>query len=427
MALPRIKFAGGGERFQYLTHKGNDTTIRFLLRYPGVLDADILCAAVKQIVESVDILHSTFFTGPNLAYWQVNRDLEEHHYFRRIETTGDPMITARSLSVFPVEHQGKAQLRCELVTGEQESVIVLLISHLCVDGGDGKYLLNKLIEAYNLILTEDSAASLSVKNSSRAPEQVYENKSLKDVKDMMKMPLTPGGSAYPFPTEDPGTRRVTTAVIPESTMSAARKKAKAIGATANDLLLAAAYQGYAAFEHVEPGAAVSISSMMDLRRHCKDGESDGLCNMSGGLPTTLPDGVPGSFCDTLTEIARQTAAAKNDPVAGMGFLPVLHTIARGIPVWMQMLAAEKAYGAMPVGLTNLGSLRSADLALGGIAPTEAAFGGPLKKKNGFQISIISLDGVCTLACYGQYTAEDQAHIQKTLDSMAAVLADYAAI
>lgn len=90
MALPRIKFAGGGERFQYLTHKGNDTTIRFLLRYPGVLDADILCAAVKQIVESVDILHSTFFTGPNLAYWQVNRDLEEHHYFRSSKPSATP-------------------------------------------------------------------------------------------------------------------------------------------------------------------------------------------------------------------------------------------------------------------------------------------------------------------------------------------------
>ena len=426
MALTKIKFAGGGERAQYLTHKGNDTTIRFLLRYPAVLDADILCAAVKRIVESVDILHSTFFTDPNLAYWKVNKDLEEHHYFRHTETEGDPMVTARSLSVLPVEHQGKAQLRCELVQSDRESVIVLLISHLCVDGGDGKYLLNKLIEAYNMILTEGSADSLSVKNGSRAPEQVYETKSLSDLKGMMKMPMSPGGSEYPFPTETPGSRRVTTTVIPADLMTAARKKAKAVGASANDLLLAAAYQVYAAFPEVDRTAPVSISSMMDLRRHCKNGESDGLCNMSGGLPTALEHGIPEEFTDTLAQIARQTAAVKEDPLAGMGMLPVLHTIARGLPVWMQMLAAEKAYGAMPVGLTNLGNLHSADLALGGIVPTEAIFGGPLKKKNGFQISIISLDGACTLACYGSYTREDQAHIKNTLDSMAAVLSQYAA-
>ena len=426
MALSKIKFAGGGERAQYLTHKGNDTTIRFLLRYPAVLDADILCAAVKRIVESVDILHSTFFTDPNLAYWKVNRELEEHHYFRHTETEGDPMVTARSLSVLPVEHQGKAQLRCELVQSNRESVIVLLISHLCVDGGDGKYLLNKLIEGYNLLLTEGNADTLSVKNGSRAPEQVYETKSLSDLKGMMKMPMSPGGSVYPFPTEAPGSRRVTTALIPAPVMTAARKKAKALGASANDLLLAAAYQVYAAFPEVDRTAPISISSMMDLRRHCKDGESDGLCNMSGGLPTALEHGVPADFADTLAQIARQTAAVKEDPLAGMGMLPVLHTVARGLPVWMQMLAAEKAYGAMPVGLTNLGNLNSADLALGGIVPTEAFFGGPLKKKNGFQISILSLDGACTLACYGSYTREDQTHIQNTLDSMAVILQEYAA-
>lgn len=121
MALPKIKFAGGGERGQYLTHKGNDTTIRFLLRYPGLLDADILRAATKRIVESVDILHSTFFTDPNAAYWRVNEEVEEHHFFRHIHTDGDPMVTARSLSVFPVDHQGKAQLRCELVQNDRKA------------------------------------------------------------------------------------------------------------------------------------------------------------------------------------------------------------------------------------------------------------------------------------------------------------------
>lgn len=295
-----------------------------------------------------------------------------------------------------------------------------------MDGGDGKYLLNKLVEGYNMILETGSIQELLIKNGSRAPEQVYENKTLKDIKGMFKLPITPGGSAYPFPTEEPGTRRVTTTVIPESTMTAARKKAKAMNASANDLLLAATYQVCAAFPGAEPGAPISISSMMDLRRHCTDGESDGLCNMSGGLPTALTEGVPAEFTETLTLIARQTNAAKDDPVAGMGFLPVLHTIARGIPVWMQMLVAEKAYGSMPVGLTNLGNLKSSELALGGATPNEAIFGGPLKKKNGFQISIISLDGTCTLACYGQYTAEDQAHIQHTLDSMAAVITAYAA-
>lgn len=425
MALPRIRFAGGGERAQYLTHKGNDTTIRFLLRYPCVLDADVLQQTIRRIVESVDILHSTFFTDPNAAYWRVNEGVEEHHYFRHICVEGDPMVTARSLSVYPVDHQGKAQLRCELVQNDSESVIVLAVSHLCVDGGDGKYLLGKVIEGYNLIAASGDPLELEIKNGSRAPEQVYENLSLRDAKGMFRVPISAGGSAYPFPTEEPGVRQVTTAVIDQATMNAARKKARAAEASANDLLLAAAYQVYAGFPEVDRTAPVSISSMMDLRRHCTDGESDGLCNMSGGMPTALEEGVPEDFAETLTAIAAQTRMVKEDPVAGMGMLPVLHFVSRGLPVWLQLLAAEQIYGQMPVGLTNLGNLKGAELALVGVSPTDALFGGPVKKKNGFQISIISLDGRCTLACYGQYTAEDQVQIQKTLDDMVQVIEDYA--
>ena len=427
MALPKIKFAGGGERGQYLTHKGNDTTIRFLLRYPALLDADILCAVLGRMVESVDILHSTFFTDPTNAYWKVNEDVAGHHYFRHIQTSGDPMIVAKSLSVYPVDHQGKAQLRCELVQNDHESVIVLAISHLCVDGGDGKYLLNKLVEGYNLLSSGRSLEDFTIKNGNRAPEQVYENFSLKDMKGMLKMPISSSvTSAYPFPTEASGSRRVTTAAIPASVMDAARKKAKTVGASANDLLLAAAYQVYAAFPHVEPGTPVSISSMMDLRRHCKNGESDGLCNMSGAMPTAMPDGVCADFSDTLIRIARQTAAAKSDPLAGMGGMPLLHGATRTVPMGLLLMASGKLYGAMPVGLTNLGNLRAADLALDGVAPMETIFGGPLKMKNGFQISIISLDGACTLACYGSYTAEDQAHIQRTLHAIVDTIEHYAA-
>ena len=92
---------------------------------------------------------------------------------------------------------------------------------------------------------------------------------------------------------------------------------------------------------------------------------------------------------------------------------------------MQMMAADKIYGAFPVGLTNLGNLSCESLALGGIVPIGGMFGGPLKKKPGMQISIISFDGECVLSCYGQYTAQDAQHIQNTLDAMAQQIISYA--
>lgn len=53
------------------------------------------------------------------------------------------------------------------------------------------------------------------------------------------------------------------------------------------------------------------------------------------------------------------------------------------------------------------------------------FGGPLKKKPGMQMSIISFDGECVPATYGQMASEDAAHVQRFLEDMVRVIRDYA--
>lgn len=62
MALPKIIKAGGGERGQYILREFNDNTVRFVLNYPGIVNVDNLRMATRAMVESVDVLHGTFFT-----------------------------------------------------------------------------------------------------------------------------------------------------------------------------------------------------------------------------------------------------------------------------------------------------------------------------------------------------------------------------
>lgn len=426
MALPKIMLAGGGERAQYLVHEYNDNTIRFVLNYPGLVDADILRAAAKAVVESVDVLHGTFFSDGTMAYWHINENLEESRYFHLVETAGNPAVTANSLSLLPIYPGDKAQMHVTLVQSQSSSSVVVRISHLCVDGGDGKYLLNKLAEAYNRILETGTAEGLAVKNGSRKPEQVYEKLGLKDMPALLNNPLSSVKTEYPYPSQEPGMLRYVQALIPNETMSAARKKAKAIGATANDLLITACYHAYASLPGVTPSAAMSVSSMMDLRRHCRDGDSEGLCNMSGALPTTLPNGIGETFAGTLSEIARQTNAVKENPLAGLEGLPIMHTAARTLPIWILLKAISKVYGSLCLGLTNLGNLSCQAHALGALTPDGGMFGGPLKKKPGMQISVISFDGTCVLSIVGQYTRDDALMLQGTLDAMVKEIAAYAA-
>lgn len=427
MNAPKILLAGAGEKTQYMVHDFNDNTIRFVLHYPGIVDADILCAATLALVSSVDILHSSFFTDQIGAYWHVNREYDESSYFQYIETEGDPAATAYSLSLLPIAPEHHTQLRCCLVQSPKASSIALTISHLCVDGGDGKYLLGKLSEAYCLIKNTGTAEGLSVKNGKRSAEQVYENVNPKEFLSLLKNPISEVKSAFPYPTEEPGRIRMVRTIIPAPVMAAARKRAKSANATVNDLLLSACYHAYAQLPGIDASAPMSVMAMMDLRRHCTNGESEGLCNMSGSLPTTLSDGISGHFSDTLAQIATQTSAAKENPLAGLEGLPLVHSASRTLPMGLLLQVAGKVYGSMSIGLTNLGNIACDSVMLGDLKPTGGIFGGPLKKKPAMQISAISFDGECSLGIAGKYTEKDADSLQSMLQCMADEITRYASI
>ena len=154
--------AGTGEKMQYLAHEFNDNTIRFVLRYPGRMDEKLLSQAVRAVVDSVDVLHASFIARHTSAYWRVNDDCREADYFTYIESA-DPAGAAVEASLQGIALEGKAQLHCTLAQNDKEAALAVRISHLCVDGGDGKYLLEKICEAYRLLLHEGSAAALQVK------------------------------------------------------------------------------------------------------------------------------------------------------------------------------------------------------------------------------------------------------------------------
>lgn len=409
---------------QYLAHDYNDNTIRFILHYPGIVDADILCKATKMLVDSVDILHGTFSANTMGAHWNINAEYEESSYFQFIETEGNPMVTACSLSLLPIIPEGKTQLRCSLVQSKTESAVVFNVSHLCVDGGDGKYLLGKLAEAYEIIYKKQHMC-LNVKNGSRAPEQIYGDISLKEYISLLKNPIPGVKSEIAFATDDPGHICMMRVQISSEIMEKARNRAKAANATVNDLLLAATYHAYARMPEVSPNQPMSIMSMIDLRRHCKNGESEGLCNMSGSFPTVLHDGIGKEFADTLSMVAKQTCLSKEDPLAGMNGMPLLHGATRSLPMWLLLLIAGKVYGKFSVGLTNMGRFDCEELRLGACKPDEGFFGGPLKKKPGVQISAASFDGQCSLSIFGKYTREDTVLLQGMLDYIVEEITKYA--
>ena len=408
--------AGVGERMQYITHKYNDTTIRFILKYPGYLDPAILCAATQAVIGSVDVLHASFIAKTNSAHWRINTEYEVSDYFALLECDGDLVKPAKSIALQPVEHKAKCQLHVTQINGSDGCAIVVRISHLVVDGSDGKYLLNKLAESYRLIEETGTAESLDMKAGSRSAMCAYNELSKRELASLIKMPFSGVKTEYPFdaPTEH-GLRRMLHCTIPADTLAAARQKAKFQGATVNDLLLTACYRSFAKVTNRQ--GAMSISAMMDLRQHCKDGISEGLANMSGGLSTTLDISEANAFESDLRNITGQTTAAKNDPLAGLDGIPLIHTATKAFPMWLLLQAANIVYSSMSLSFTNLGNIPCAPLTMNGFIPTEGIFGGPLKRKPSVQVGAASFDGTVELTILGDFTKEDIQSLQAFLNGV----------
>lgn len=408
--------AGVGERMQYITHRYNDTTIRFILKYPGVLDPNTLCAATQAVIGSVDVLHASFIAKTNSAHWRVNTEYEVLDYFALVDCDGDPLKPARSIALQPVEHKAKCQLHVTQINGSDGCAIVVRISHLVVDGSDGKYLLNKLAESYRIIEETGTAESLVMKTGNRSAMCAYNELSKKELVSLIKMPFSGVKTEYPFdaPTEH-GVRRMLHCTIPADTLAAARQKAKSQGATVNDLLLTACYRSFAKATNRQ--GAMSISAMMDLRQHCKDGISEGLANMSGGLSTTLDISVENGFKEDLKNIAEQTTEAKNNPLAGLDGIPLLHTATKAFPMWLLLQAANIVYSSMSLSFTNLGNIPCTPLMMNGLIPTEGIFGGPLKRKPSIQVGTASFDGAAELTILGDFAEEDTRSLQTFLNGI----------
>ena len=408
--------AGVGERMQYITHRYNDTTIRFILKYPGVLNQNTLCAATQAVIGSVDVLHASFIAKTNSAHWRVNTEYEVLDYFALVDCDGDPLKPARSIALQPVEHKAKCQLHVTQINGSDGCAIVVRISHLVVDGSDGKYLLNKLAESYRIIEETGTTESLVMKTGNRSAMCAYNELSKKELVSLIKMPFSGVKTEYPFdaPTEH-GVRRMLHCTIPADTLAAARQKAKSQGATVNDLLLTACYRSFAKATNRQ--GAMSISAMMDLRQHCKDGISEGLANMSGGLSTTLDISVDNGFKEDLKSIAEQTTEAKNNPLAGLDGIPLLHTATKAFPMWLLLQAANIVYSSMSLSFTNLGNIPCTPLMMNGLIPTEGIFGGPLKRKPSIQVGTASFDGTAELTILGDFAEEDTRSLQTFLNGI----------
>ncbi|MCI8926658.1 MAG: hypothetical protein HFI96_02925 [Lachnospiraceae bacterium] len=404
-----------GDQTQYLTRKFNDSTIRFILKYPCLLDGHLLSQAAQILVQRLTILHSSFHADLLGTRWITRKDYETDSLTVIEEIQGDVMDAAREAALHSIDYAGETQIRCYLFQNGSESALVFLVGHMCADGRDAAYLMKKLVEIYNSLLAGNSGQEVELKSGSRSVKQCRRedfeifrhefHKAQSGHRAAIK-------SEWHFATEGEGEPCLVQCLIPKETISSCRRLTE--GSSVNDVILAAYYRAYARQMALSEKTPVSIASMMDLRKYIPEGDSQGVANLSGPLNTSLPQGVGPDFSHTLRHVTQQTLALKDDKTAGLGMILAMDKLFKITLFPVLIPLSEILYSSLSIGLTNLGNVKGDELKIGELAAERMLFAGPLKKKPALQVSASGLNGDVSLCIVSQCTREDQLQLEELL-------------
>lgn len=405
-----------GDQIQYLAKEYNDNTIRFLIRYPERIKVDLLEKAVKSIVQRVEILHSSFYVNSFGIKWIVNQEYPKNELLVAENIDGDVWEHAQKVSLQAINYGGEIQLKCFLFQNATESAFVVLVGHMCCDGRDAVYLVKKIIELYNQLLTEENTEAVKIKSGSRLLNQCYNgDKEMLtfDLNQIKREKSEEIKSCYQFVSAEKGKACLIMHRLSSDDIARCRKFVE--HATVNDVILAAYFRAYVKRMNLSNYNPVGIASMMDLRRYIEGGDSAGVTNMSGPININLFDGIGDDFGETLKRVVEQTKASKENEKAGLEFTLAVRKIFKIMPFPVITVIGKKIYRNMSIGLTNIGNLKNSELKMGDALPETLCFAGPVKKKPALQICASGLDGEVCLSIASECTIEDKKQLKELLD------------
>ena len=292
------------------------------------------------------------------------------------------------------------QIRIGLFRSGEKSALAFVVNHMCFDGGDLKYFVTQLAKNYTKL--QRGETDLTIKEGTRAYDAVYSGlseedkkhakslyRNISEVKSKHTFPLTPKSA------ED--VNRIIKRKLSREKFAQARAAGKKFGFTVNDLVLAVYIRSLFDIGVFKEGETLTVPCMVDLRRHMKEGGAEtGLTNHTGFM-TVAVNGVGKDMRETLDIVADAMKANKQDRFLGLYSLPLLHLAYTVLPHCVSEIAIRLGYDNPLIGMSNIGSIKPAEYALGDAEPYDGFYTGAVKGKPYMQLALTTFEGEVTFS------------------------------
>lgn len=403
------------DKMHYLFRDFNDRMVHLELHYDFEIDIDALKTVLICFFEKAPVLHSRFVDNKVSPYWEIMPySIDDVLTVKRsvnVEEDIDRFLTQY------IPPDSDLQMKVGVFYYEGKTALCMVENHMCMDGGDFKYFIRSFCKAYSEYVLEGKSP-LNLREGTRSYDSVYSDfsKTQKKMatnlyrnvcaKDTHKFPLTDSREDdFSF---------IARRKISEDTFMKLKAVGKQNGATVNDMLVAAYF--YSLYELAGYGKdeSVTISCAIDLRRHLKDDDGQGVTNHTAFMQCNIPERGRDIF-ETLRYVVNSSNLFKKDKFMGLYGLPLLKFAYKILPHSASEEIIKIGYSNPLLAMSNIGILDHKALALGGNEPIDGFMTGAVKYKPYVLLSATSMRNVITLSMCVRGNEEDKKIVNRFFD------------
>lgn len=402
------------DKMHYLFRDYNDRMVHVELRYDYKIDIEALKTVLVCFFEKAPVLHSSFTDNKIHPYWTVmDYKIDDVLTVKDVsEEDLDAEINDFLVQYIPPE--ASIQMKVAVFNHGDKSVLCVVENHMCMDGGDLKYFMKTLCSEYTRFVQE-GVSPVDLRTGTRSYESVYEDFSASDkrmAKSLYKNINTPDEHGFPFTPDSIRDKSfIAKHKISADKFDLIRTAGKKQGATINDMILTAYFYALYEVAGFDWRESCSISCAIDLRRHLKDVDHQGVTNHTAWMQCKIPNRGTDIF-DTLQYVIQSSAGFKEDKYMGLHGLPLLSFGYKILPHAASEEIIKIGYANPLVAMSNIGVLEVEKLALNGNQPTDGFMSGAVKYKPYALLSVTSVRKELTLSMCCRGNDEDKARIER---------------
>jgi len=350
-----------------------------VVSFDGRLDEARLSRATRLLLDAEPVLGSRFLADAVPPVFQRLGDLDSARLLDA-RTSQDTAADAAAFIAESFDPNSDPQVRVMLLHGSAADTLALRVGHLAADGGAVKEILYLLGDIYRALGQQPEFVPVPNLDGVRSPKA---NASLVEklgslAQSDLKTP--PSDSEWYVPLLGArGPASYATMSVDPDVFRSALGLAKAVGATANDVILAALYRTLWRLSGVASGAQTPIMFTCDLRKHLPPGTKTAVANISSATWVSVPPAGVEGFDATLGRVAAATQAWKRSGAGKSSAIgiPIIHGMTRkkGLAFIRKMMSpkGEMDSKSGAVVLTNIGVIDAARLDFGAGNPVADAW------------------------------------------------------